>query len=96
MQPVMSEYEWTCLKHTDENDIRALAEAISQYLAQRPNAADTLSGLAKWWVLRQRLFDAEEDVKRATEYLVDQGILEKRTLANGEVLYRAVPSKKEP
>lgn len=83
------------LKHSEKKNISALAEAISGYLAQRPHAADTLAGLAKWWVLRQRMFDTEADVKCAADYLVEQGLLEKRTLANGEVLYHAVLAAKE-
>lgn len=70
-------------------EIIQLASEITQYLAQREGAADTFKGLVSWWVLRQRLSEAEIKVSLAIEYLCDSGIIQKRELADGGVLYMA-------
>lgn len=75
---------------TDE-ELQQLAREISAYIAERPEAADTLEGLINWWISRQRLLEAEHNVRRAVEFLVRQGVIEARVLPDGSMLYRAVP-----
>lgn len=73
--------------------LRNLAQEIAGYISNRPDAADTLEGLTLWWISRQRLLEAEKNVRQAVEYLIDQGVIEKRAMADGRVLYRATPKK---
>jgi hypothetical protein len=53
-----------------------VAEAILQYLAERPEAMDTLDGIAEWWVRRQRLRVEIQRVARVLGRLTEDGLLE--------------------
>ncbi|MCJ7603252.1 MAG: hypothetical protein MUO63_17355 [Desulfobulbaceae bacterium] len=37
-----------------EQQIEHIAQEIERYLQTRPNAADSLEGITKWWLTRQR------------------------------------------
>ena len=68
-------------------EIRDIAEAIKRYLKTRPNASETVEGVAKWWLSRQRYDDSIEQVQNALDFLVETGILVKRRLNDGIVIY---------
>ncbi len=53
-----------------------LAEAILRYLADHPQATDTLEGIAEWWLLRQQIRVAVERVAKALRRLIAEGYLE--------------------
>jgi hypothetical protein len=53
-----------------------LAEAILSYLADHPQAMDTLDGIAEWWILRQRVTIEVNRVARVLGRLTEQGLLE--------------------
>lgn len=53
-----------------------LAEQIVAYLAERPQAMDTLEGIARWWLLRQQVRVIVERVEGALEALTAEGVLE--------------------
>ena len=59
-----------------------LAEAIVDYLGKHPHAMDTLTGIAEWWIMRQRIRVDVETVGRALDRLTDQGVLER--IGSGE------------
>jgi hypothetical protein len=54
-----------------------LAEAIIAYLAEHPQAMDTLEGIAEWWLMRHRVRNELEMVARAIERLAAEGLIEK-------------------
>jgi hypothetical protein len=66
----------------------AIAQLVARYLAAHPEASDTLDGIARWWLDRQRFDDAKPDVLRALEALERRGVVERRRLANGLTLFR--------
>jgi hypothetical protein len=53
-----------------------LCDAIAGYLARHPDAADTLQGIAEWWLPMQRIEAEVEQVTRAVELLVARGLLQ--------------------
>lgn len=61
---------------------------MKRYVDAHPNAADTLSGIAKWWLARPR-FDDDVDLLAALEMLVEQGVLERQPLTSGGDLFRS-------
>jgi hypothetical protein len=67
-----------------------LMDMIQRYLAQHPNASDSLEGICDWWIPRQKLLEAREDVRKALELLVQAGSVATETTADGQVLYRAL------
>lgn len=76
-----------CLYEKDSDKVNQLSAAIESYLNEKSQGADTLEGIVHWWLMRQRLYDAERDVKAALEHLCDEQVIEKRVLADGTELY---------
>ena len=54
-----------------------IANEIEEYLFQHPDAADTIDGIAKWWLTRQQYEHSYETVSMAVEYLLAQGKISK-------------------
>jgi hypothetical protein len=74
-------------------DVQLLADEINRYLHEREFVADTLEGISKWWILRQRLQEEQRRVEQAMEYLCAKGVVETRVLPDGVVLYSPVGTK---
>jgi hypothetical protein len=82
-----------------------LVEGILLYLAEHPHSADTLEGIAEWWLPRQQVRTVVEQVASVLRRLTEQGLLEeigagpaaryrlKRIIADGGL---PSPSKKDP
>ena len=67
-----------------------VAREILGYLERNPDAGETLVGVTRWWLLRQRIHTAVEDVQRALDQLVKLGLVSRRkTTPHGPLLYTA-------
>ncbi len=64
-----------------------LSELIVSYLGKRPEAQDTLEGIANWWLTFERIDLSTNAVAQALEGLVRQGIVTLRISGDGTVLY---------
>ena len=71
----------------NNTDITALAAAIRRYLCDHPNAADTLEGIALWWLSGNSGNELLTNVERAMEQLVTQREVVRQTLRDGTVIY---------
>ncbi|MDX9768494.1 MAG: phage tail protein [Ectothiorhodospiraceae bacterium] len=69
-------------------EVAAIAEAIHRYLLARPHALETIEGVAKWWLLRQRYDDDMELLRQALDYLVQKGCVV-TVMLGGRIFYRA-------
>ena len=74
-------------KKAKDPKLVALAQEIKRYLRAHPRAADTVEGIAKWWLARQRYEEALKRVRDALDLLVEQGVVTKRIVAGGKVVY---------
>lgn len=85
------------MANIDTNDnqaeIKALADEIAAYLRGRGQVADTLEGIARWWIMRQRLQEGQRKVAQAMVYLCIQGLVTTRKLPDGVVLYTSMQTK---
>ena len=70
-----------------EYEIERIAEEIQMYLFNHPNAADTLDGIARWWLTRQRYEEATTVVKKALENLIARGSVAQSIGANDIYIY---------
>jgi hypothetical protein len=61
--------------------------AVLSYLADHPDAMDTLEGIAEWWIERERIRLDVLAVSRALGRLMDRGVIEK-VGAGERALYR--------
>ncbi len=55
----------------------ALEAEVLAYLAEHPHAMDTLSGIAEWWLERQRIRVDVDALSRVISRLIERGALEK-------------------
>ncbi len=65
-----------------------VAQEIERYLQSHPNAGDTVEGVARWWLQRQRYIETLDCVHNALDVLVKKGSVVKRTNADGKNVYR--------
>ena len=82
------------LENHEDQETAAIAQEISDYLTAHPNAADTVEGIVKWWLTRQRFESATDRVQKALDYLVAEGLVSKKAVAGGRVVY-AVAKQQE-
>jgi Fe2+ or Zn2+ uptake regulation protein len=73
---------------TEESRIAQLKDEILKYLGAHPQAADTVEGIANWWLPRQRYEEEIQKVQQALDDLVERGLVTKTTLADGTTLYK--------
>jgi hypothetical protein len=66
-----------------------IAEDLARYLSEHPHAADTFDGIRRWWLTRIRVEEADIQVRKALEKLVDDRLVVKNELPDGRVLYRS-------
>ncbi len=69
MQP--SQYSQGPLQGEDDLALRVL-----NYLAEHPQATDTLEGIAEWWVMREQVRVDVHLLERVLRRLTQQGLLE--------------------
>lgn len=69
--------------------IDRVARDVARYLAAHPDATDTVDGIARWWLARQRYDDARDLVSAALDRLVERGLVQKHT-RNGVTLFGRV------
>lgn len=72
---------------TTIQQVESVANEISRYLDAHPYAADSIEGIAEWWLARQRLEETVSMVQQAIEHLVEQGQVEKVVGHSGKVIY---------
>ena len=66
-----------------------VANDVVRYLSAHPDAVDTVEGIARWWLARQRYDDACDLVGEALERLVARGQLQ-QSRRNGVTLFGRV------
>ncbi len=66
-----------------------IARAILQHLARCPGSADTLEGIAEWWIRQERIAVMIEDVCDVVERLVREGVLQPHLLRDSTTVYFA-------
>lgn len=65
-----------------------LRDEILNYLRRHPQAADTVTGIASWWLPQQRGEEADlTGVQQALDELATQGLVIKTVRADGTILY---------
>lgn len=70
-----------------EPDVGQLAQEVERYLSLYPGAADTLEGIARWWLVRTQVEALLPRVEAALDHLVDRGVLTRRLLPDGNCVY---------
>jgi hypothetical protein len=80
----------------DSHDVRAsdyLARVILAYLAEHPQAMDTIEGIAEWWIRRQEVRTLVENVTEIVQRLTQAGVLEEIGTGPGSRFRLARPAE---
>jgi len=78
-------------KHTSsksKSSPSALAREILGYLKTNPRACDSLVGIARWWLLRQRIETMTSEVQSALDELVKLRFVLRTSRPDGLATYR--------
>jgi hypothetical protein len=75
------------LSTADNDEVECIARDVQAYLERHPHAADTLEGVVKWWLMRQRYDQAEALVSKALNVLEDEGRIARVTTSDGRTIY---------
>ena len=70
-----------------------LTHEILAYLAEHPDAEDTLEGIVEWWLLEQQIKCRTAHVQEAIDELVAGGLLVERRPAGLPAYFRLNASK---
>ncbi|NIM10346.1 MAG: hypothetical protein GTO45_00015 [Candidatus Aminicenantes bacterium] len=65
-----------------------LSEKILDYFRKNPGAGDTPEGIKTWWLEPGESEPPVENITAAMEILVKKGLVRKRQLHGGDVLYK--------
>jgi len=75
------------LEQKNKDEVVAIALEIKNYLKAHPNAVDSLEGITKWWLTRQRYEEAESLVQKALNILLTENSISKQQVVDGRVVY---------
>ena len=70
-----------------------ICEYILAYLADNPDAGDTLDGIVEWWLLSQKLKFETRNVSEALTKLVSEGLIEEHLEPDLNIIYRVNRNK---
>lgn len=65
-----------------------VAREILAYLAEHPDAQDTVEGIVEWWLLEQKIKRHTAQVKEALAELVAKGLVLERKGKDARIHYR--------
>ena len=71
-----------------DDAVRDAAERIREYVAKFPNAADTVDGIAAWWLSGVPVYVAQA----ALDDLVEQGFMKCNAVTGGRPQYSRATS----
>lgn len=74
----------------DDGRLDLLVGEIARYLAEHPAAADSVEGIRRWWLMRQRFEEAAMQVERALARMEAAGQVRRQVLPDGTVIYSAI------
>ena len=59
------------------------------YLREHPHSGDSVEGISRWWVMRQRISESIYAVGQVLEHLQRAGLIYERRMADGGSVYFA-------
>ncbi len=72
-----------------------IAREILAYLAEHPDAQDTIDGIVEWWLLKQTIKYQTKMVRKALEDLINKGFILEKKKGDSQVRYGINQSKYE-
>jgi hypothetical protein len=73
-------------RHVDDA-AHDIVVVIRRYIHAHPDAADTIDGIHRWWLLPTLQDESRQLVADALDSLVQEGVMRQVTLEDGRVIY---------
>ena len=64
-----------------------IVRALRHYIDERPDAADSIDGIHRWWLPPELRDESPTLVETAVARLVDEGVLRRVVQEDGRVIY---------
>ncbi len=77
-----------------ERTVEETARQILRYLTRQPEAGDTLEGIARWWLQRERIERTVEEIGQSLELLLSHDLVVKQRGMGRDTSYRVNPTKR--
>ena len=74
----------------DEDAVGAIAAEIRNYLAAHPEAADSISGIHRWWLPPKFAAEHASVIEQALERLLSASLIRVRHLPDGASVYGSI------
>ena len=71
----------------NDSDVKQVADEIECYLKNHPNAADTVEGIAKWWLQGEKNDVSNLIVQQALNYLRSKAVVKCNANLSGNKVY---------
>lgn len=71
-------------------DVDRIAREVERYIATNPDAADTVEGIARWWLMLADVEAALTRVEAALDLLVRRGVMSRQLLPDGNCVYSCI------
>ena len=68
---------------------KKMAHEIMAYFRENPCAGDSVEGISRWWLMRERITESVNAVQQALEHLSSVGLVYERRMADGRKVYFA-------
>lgn len=65
-----------------------IAQLLLDYMKKHSDAKHTAEGIARWWIMQQKLEEDLNLVVKIIDYFTAKGVLEKIQIANGNHYYK--------
>ena len=75
----------------EDDEVKSIAQDIAEYLRLRPGSSDSFEGVACWWLPQQIIKKNLSSLRKALEYLAEEGQIVKSKDSKGETIYRSFP-----
>ncbi|MGA2275960.1 MAG: hypothetical protein ABSG00_00025 [Terracidiphilus sp.] len=80
----------------DENPAnKPVAKEILSYFLRNPEAADSLTELARWRLMEERVRRSVESTEAALNWLIDEGYVQREARLGTESLFRLNPDRRQ-
>lgn len=82
------------MQHDDAKSTQDAAREILGYFLRNPQAADDITGIARWRLMRETVRLSVEQTSDAVEWLITEGFLtEDRRAASGRIFHLNAPHR---
>jgi len=78
-----------------DDSVDAIVTTVTRYLQSHPLAADSVQGVARWWLGSSHDGASLGQVQRALDRLVTMGVMRRLPLLDGTQLYSQVPPTRQ-